>query len=151
MLIFLLPLTNQSYASSTQDKALHIKKLVNSAAKYLKKHGKMQTLCAFNHAHKLFPYNKTYIFAFVCNDKKNNGFVVLDPATPQYNFKQRADTPVIKEMLRKIKKNPQGIWYQYNWLNPKTRKIQSKRSYVIMMPKEKICLGSGYYSTKLSS
>lgn len=79
----------------------------------------------------------------VCNDGKNNGFVLSDPATPQYIFKNRLHTNLIHRFVEEA--TVKGTWFSYQWKNPLTQKPVVKHAYVIRIPAQKICLGSGYY------
>ena len=79
----------------------------------------------------------------VCNDGKNNGFVLSDPTTPEYTFKNRLHTKLIGEFVKQATKK--GTWFSYHWKNPVSKQYSHKHAYVVRIPQEKICLGSGYY------
>ena len=149
MLIFLTSIAvayaNLSTSNNNKQLAQQVKSFVNKAATYVKQHGKLNAVCAFHQKNGEFQKDEFYIFAFVCNDHHNNGFIVADPATPQYIFKNRSHTKVIKGMLKAIKKHPQGVWYKYQWIDPVNKKTVTKNSYIIMLPQETLCIGSGYY------
>ncbi|MCP4474624.1 MAG: hypothetical protein GY821_08700 [Gammaproteobacteria bacterium] len=137
------PVTYNTIKPSSQTE--RTEKLVHKAVAYVKKHGKMAAICEFNKLHGHFHHGSDYVFAFVCNNGASNGIFIADPITPQYNFTQQTDNPLITGMVKAIEKQPDGIWYQYCWYDPKTNQFEKKESYIKMIPEEHLCVGSGYY------
>jgi hypothetical protein len=120
-------------------------KLVRNAVARVKAVGRIKAACEFNKANKKTAKDGIYIFAYVCNDGKNDSFVIANGNlnlvyTNVYSIRNH-------QLFRKaLKKNPNGAWIDYSVRNPKTGKDQEKHSYIVELAEEKVCVGSGYYS-----
>lgn len=124
---------------------------VKQAAVLVGSQGRVAAACAFNDPKGHFQRGFQYIFAVTCGNPQDDGFIVADPATPQYNYTNRKN---ISPLIDKIVQDSYGVlqhsgkWYEYCWINPVTHEYHVKRSYVRMIPNERLCVGSGYYLRK---
>ena len=124
------------------------KNFVKKAAALVKRRGRVAASCAFNNPKGHFQRGYRYIFAVTCGNPEDDGFIVADPATPQYNYTNRTNkTPIVDEIVKDSYGILQhsGKWYEYCWINPATHEYHVKRTYVEMIPGERLCVGSGYY------
>lgn len=132
--------------SSKRDQVLkrRVVKLVNDAAKLVKEVGRVKAVCMFNAQNQRTQKGAPYLFAFVCNDGKNDS-IVLANKNFDFVFKNFYDNPNHIMFRRELKKNPNGVWVHYWVKNADTGKVEEKYSYLVMLPKYKICIGSGYF------
>jgi hypothetical protein len=124
---------------------------VRRAATLVAQRGRVAAACAFNDKKGRFQRGFQYIFAVTCGNPTDEGFIVADPATPEYNYTNRKkQSLIIKTIVEDSHQVLQqaGKWYEYCWVNPVTHESRLKRSYVMMIPKENLCVGSGYYFRK---
>jgi len=53
---------------------------------------------------------------------------------------------ILGEVYRFVHKASEtGTWFSYRWIDPTNQEHWLKHAYVIRLPSERICLGSGYY------
>lgn len=126
---------------------------VEQAARVVSKKGRVAAACEFNNVKGPFQRSFHYVFAVTCGNtnKDDDGFIIADPATPEYNYTNRKNKSlIIKKIIQDSHQilHSSGKWYEYCWMDPVTHKAELKRSYVIMVPKENLCIGSGYYLQK---
>ena len=118
--------------------------LVKKAAELVKKEGRVKAICAFNEQNKKAKPGAPFLFAFVCNDGKNDSIVLANRLT-HIVFTSLYNNPNHIKFRKALKKHPNGVWVSYTVTNPDSGKIENKLSYLVMLPKHKICIGSGYF------
>jgi hypothetical protein len=109
------------------------------AEKKVKKLGRIKAACFFNKFDETADVND-YVFAYVCNDGKNNHFVLANKIK-KLVFTNYYNHPNHVIMRAAYRKNPNGTWVEYP--NP-IKKGKKKYVYIKMLPKYKICIGSGF-------
>ncbi len=120
--------------------------LVNNMAGLVRKVGRIRAVCEINKYNRGTKKDEPYVFAFVCNDGKNDSFVLANKNIGIV-FTSLYQHPNHILFRRMLKKRPNGIWVSYRVNNPDTGKVGAKHSYVVMLRKYKICIGSGYYTS----
>lgn len=95
----------------------------------------------------------------IYRDSNNTGYfwindfkptMILNPIVPQLNGKYLGDYKdsdgiyVFNEMIKIIKKDGEGI-IKYKWLNPKSKKIENKLSYIFQFEPFNWIIGTGEY------
>jgi cytochrome c len=118
-------------------------KMVKSAASYLNTQGLEKALDAINDPKGAFFKGELYVFAFDLS-----GILLANPAKPDMVGQNVLDVPdstgkrFRREFIELAKRDGSG-WVDYKILNPKTKAIESKTSYI-----EKsgdVVLGCGIY------
>jgi len=109
------------------------------AEKKVKELGRIKAICLFNKFDETADVND-YIFAYVCNDGKNDHFVLANKVK-KFVFTNFYDNPNHVIMRAAYRKNPNGAWVEYP--NP-IKKGKKKHVYVKMLPKYKLCIASGF-------
>lgn len=139
--VFAQDATKQNYLQEKE----FVKKYVLYAKGYVEQNGKLKSVTDFNNAtHDA--YNRgLYIFGFVCGTKQMDGFTLINPASPERIFTDTSNDPIVQKLVQAALAAPEGVWVAYDWRNPKTQQVQQKMSFVIFLPKEQLCLGSGVY------
>lgn len=106
------------------------KAMVEKAYSYLKENGKTDTFTAISNPYGQFVKGDLYVLAIdfsgvILADGGNPGFVGVNLIA----LKDTSGKYLFKEMIETAKAKESG-WVEYNWLNPATKKIQPKRTYV---------------------
>ena len=74
---------------------------VKKAAVLVGERGRVTAACTFNDPKGHFQRGFQYIFAVTCGNHDDDGFIVADPATSQYNYTNRKNkSPIIKQILQ---------------------------------------------------
>ena len=86
-------------------------------------------------------------YFFLINSK---GTLLINKSVPQYVGKNETEIndPNVRLFVTKIKsrlKNQEGAFITYKWINPTSKKIEDKLSYVQRVPNSDWIVGSGFY------
>lgn len=115
-----------AYAAGPDD----AKAMVEKAHAYFKENGKTETFAAISNPHGQFVTGDLYVLVV-----DFNGTILADGGNPGFvgvnliGFKDTHGKYLFKEMIEKAKVEDSG-WVEYMWLNPATKKIQPKSTYV---------------------
>ncbi|MCX5826770.1 MAG: cache domain-containing protein [Deltaproteobacteria bacterium] len=126
------------YAGGTKAEA---KALVERAAEFLKANGKEKTLAEISKPEGQFDKGEVYVYAF---DMK--GTVLAHPKNPEligkntYNIPDEDGKFFRKDIIKLAKAKGSG-WVDYKYLNPETKKIGSKTTYVLRARDIILCCG----------
>jgi len=144
---FLLIAGTTVFAASVSNQQASVKAFALKAKQYVQTYGKYRAILAFNNPNGQFrPGGDRYIFAFVCGSKQNDGFNLADSPTVERQtvFESVINSqPFIQRIINSA--TTQGHWITYEWNDPLDNKSHVKHSYVIKLPKYRLCIGSGYY------
>lgn len=120
--------------------------LVKKGIAYIKEKGKDAAIKEFNNPKGLFVDGEFYIFAYDMND------VCLALPSKQAQVGKDltdladADGKLIFPEFHKVVESKSGAgWVDYKWMNPETKKIQDKSSYLMKVPGEAMFIGCGFY------
>ena len=136
--IFLSALTPPALGA---ENAMEAKALVEEAIAYYKTNGKEKALAEFSNPQGRFVKGDLYIFAY--NPK---GIIIAhggDPSLVGQDFTgvQDADGKYFAREFIKI--GPEGGWVDYKWMNYKTKKVETKTSYLKRI--DDVIVGCGTY------
>lgn len=134
-------LTTAAFAA-TPDQA---KAMVEKALAYAKANGPEKAYKEFNTPGSQFFEGELYIFVY--DMEGNNLALGGNPKMTGKNLlelKTADGKPLLKDFIEIIKGKGEG-WYDYKWVNPETKKIQDKRSYIKKIPGTNAFLGCGFY------
>jgi len=126
------------YASGTPAEA---KALAEKAAEFLKANGKEKTLAEISKPGGQFDKGEMYVYAF---DMK--GTVLAHPKNPGLIGKNRYNIPdedgkfFRKDIVELAKAKGSG-WVDYKYLNPETKKVENKTTYVLRAGDMILCCG----------
>jgi signal transduction histidine kinase len=123
------------------------KALVQKAAGYFKSQGKDKALVAFNDPKGEFVAGDLYLFVMDATDGKltmlAHGVNKALLGKPQIDVKDAEGKAFNREMVGMLEKASEG-WMTYMWPNPATKKIASKKSYVVKIGD--VVIGAGVYN-----
>ena len=137
-----LILTSAAFAGATPDQA---KVMVEKALTYVKAHGPEKAYKEFNTPGSTFFDGELYIFAY---DMEGNNLAL--GGNPKMTGKNLMDMKtadgklLIKDFIEIIKGKGEG-WYDYKWINPETKKMQDKTSFIKKIPGANAFVGCGFY------
>ena len=137
-LIGLFSFTGLSYASG-KDEA---KALVKRAAAYVKHQGKGKALAEISKPKGTFDKGELYVFAYDLQ-----GVIVAHPKNPELIGKNMIDVPDTegklfrREIVEKAKKKGSG-WVDYLYLNPETKEMEHKTTYLLRVDDIILCCGA---------
>lgn len=120
--------------------------LVKRGAAYVKEKGKVEALKEFNNPKGKFVDGEFYIFAYDMND-----VCLALPSKPAQVGKDLsdiadADGKLFFQDFHKVLESKTGAgWVDYKWMNPETKKIQAKTSYIMKIPGQDMFIGCGFY------
>jgi cytochrome c len=126
------------YAGGTQAEA---KALAEKAVEFLKANGKERTLAEISKPKGQFDKGEMYVYAF---DKQ--GTVLAHPKNPAvigrntYNVPDEGGKFFRKDIVELAKAKGSG-WVDYSYLNPETKKVGSKTTYVLKAGDIILCCG----------
>ena len=130
------------------NQANHIDKqiitLVNQAAAKVRHLGRIKATCEFNARNKTMGTTKPAIFAYVCNDDKNNGFV-LASGNLDVIYTNQNSAPHQAIFRDALHEKPSGTWVTYSVKNPINGKLEQKHSYIMELAQYKLFIGAGYF------
>lgn len=119
------------------------KTLVEKAHVYLKENGKAEAFTEISNPNGQFVKDGLYVFVVDFNGKN-----LADGGNPNFvgsnhmGFKDSNGKYFIKEMIQTAKTKGEG-WIEYMWLNPETKNIQPKITYVKKIKGMNAFIGSG--------
>ncbi|RNC68453.1 MAG: cache type 2 domain-containing protein [Desulfuromonadales bacterium] len=138
VLIGLFSFTGLSH-SSGKDEA---KALVKRAAAYLKYQGKGKALAEISKPRGTFDKGEMYVFAYDLQ-----GVMLAHPKNPELIGKNLIDIPdsegklFRREIVEKAKKKGFG-WVDYLYLNPETKEMEHKTTYLLRVDDIILCCGA---------
>lgn len=136
------PVTKQAPKTFAEYKARTIAR-VDWAEKKVKQLGRVKAVLFFNKFDQQAPVND-FIFAYVCNGGKNNDFILANKNLKTV-FVDLYDNPNHVKLRKAYKKQPNGAWVSYpNPIQVKGEQQKTKYAYVRVLPKYKLCIGSGF-------
>jgi len=120
--------------------------LIKKGAQFIKDNGKEAALKAFNDPKGAFVEGELYIFAYDMDD------VCLalysKPAQIGKDLSDITDADgkqFFKDFHKVIESKTGSGWVEYKWINPITKKIQDKQSFVMKIPGQNMYIGCGIY------
>lgn len=137
-----LALIASASAAATPEQA---QAMVEKAIAYINAHGADQAYKEFNTAGSEFFDGELYMFAY-----DFNGRALALGANPKVVGKDLIDMkaadgkPIIRDFIDLVKAKGEG-WYDYKWINPETKKVQDKTSYLKKVPGVDALVGCGIY------
>ena len=138
-LCFVLGLMFAPGAAASQKEA---KALVEKAAAFVKANGKDAALKEFSKAKGQFDKGELYVFAY-----DMNATIVAHPKNAKLIGKNLMDVPDTdgklfrKEIVETAKTKGAG-WVDYKYLNPETKKVEAKTTYVLKVGDIVLCCGA---------
>jgi len=138
-LSFVLGLVFAPGAAASQKDA---KALVEKAAAFVKANGKDAALKEINKAKGQFDKGELYVFAY-----DMNATMVAHPKNAKLIGKNLMDVPDTdgklfrKEIVETAKTKGSG-WVDYKYLNPETKKVEAKTTYVLKAGDIVLCCGT---------
>ena len=138
--IFFICAATAVYAAESKEDA---KALVEKAAAFVKAQGKDKALAEFNKPKGQFDKGELYIFVY---DMKAT--VLAHPKNPKLIGKNLLDVPdssgkLFRKEAVELAKTKGSGWIDYKYLNPSTKKVESKTSYIEKVGD--VILGCGTY------
>lgn len=120
--------------------------LVKRGFAYIKEKGKDAAIKEFNNPKGIFVEGEFYIFAYdmgdVCLALPSKQAQVGKDLTEIVD----ADGKLFFAEFHKVMESKSGSgWVDYKWMNPETKKIQAKTSFVMKVPGEDMYIGCGFY------
>ena len=118
------------------------KALVEKAAAFVKANGKDAALKEFSKAKGQFDKGELYVFAY-----DMNATIVAHPKNPKLIGKNLLDVPDTdgkffrKEIMETARTKGSG-WVDYKYLNPETKKVEAKTTYVLKAGDIVLCCGT---------
>jgi cytochrome c len=138
-LCFVLGLVFASGAMASQKEA---KALVEKAAAYVKANGKDAAIKEFSKAKSQFDKGDLYVVAY-----DMSATIVAHPKNPKLIGKNLMDVPDTdgklfrKEIVETAKTKGSG-WVDYKYLNPETKKVEAKTTYILKVGDLVLCCGA---------
>jgi cytochrome c len=136
--IGLVVLTSLAYASGKDD----AKALVKRAAAYVEYQGKEKAIAEMSKPRGMFNMGEMYVFAYDLQ-----GVMLAHPKNPELIGKNLINEPdnegklFRKEIVEKAKTKGSG-WVDYVYLNPETKGIEHKTTYIQKVGDIIICCGA---------
>lgn len=126
--LFFVGVVGLSYASASQAEA---KALAEKAAAFLKANGKDKTLAELSKGKGQFDKGETYVFAYDVT-----ATVIAHPKNAKLIGKNLADVPdsdgkMFRKEIVELAKTKGSGWVDYKYLNPETKKVEPKTTYVL--------------------
>lgn len=121
------------------------KQLVEKTEQFYKANGRDKTLAAVTDKNGGFVDGDLYIFAY-----SEDGVIIGhggNPALVGKNFWDMKDTGGVffaREFIKTAGAKPEGGWVDYSWVNPNSKKIETKQSFVKKIG-ENLIVGCGAY------
>jgi len=138
-LCFVFGLAFAPVAAASQKDA---KALVEKAAAFLKANGKDAAIKEISKAKGQFDKGELYVFAY-----DMSATIVAHPKNPKLIGKNLMDVPDTdgklfrKEIVETAKTKGSG-WVDYKYLNPETKKVEAKTTYVLKAGDIVLCCGT---------
>lgn len=138
--VFFMGTVTAVYAAGSREDA---KALVEKAAAFVKAQGKDKALAEFSKPKGQFDKGELYIFVY---DMKAT--VLAHPKNPKIIGKNLLDVPdssgkLFRKDAVELAKTKGSGWIDYQYLNPDTKKVEHKTSYIEKV--DDIIIGCGTY------
>lgn len=136
-------LIGNSFASSERGSAAEAMTLVKKASSYLKSSGKDKAFAEFSNVKGQFVDRDLYIFVI-----DQSGKMLAHGANPKLidkpvlELKDVENKQFIKEFISVANSKGEG-WIDYKWVNPVTKQIEAKSTYVQKI--DELIIGCGIY------
>ncbi len=137
--LFAIVLLSTACLSVTPDEA---KALVDKAAAFLKANGKDKTLAEISKPKGQFDKGDLYVFAYDLAIT-----VIAHPKNPKLIGKNLIEVPdsdgkYFRKDILEIAKTKGSGWVDYKYLNPETKKVEPKTTYVLKVNDVLLCAGA---------
>lgn len=142
MALALFAILAPALAAGADDPRQEAKALVEAAAAFLKANGKEATLAECNKAGGQFDKGDLYVFAYDLT-----ATIVAHPKNPKLVGKNLMEVPDTdgkqfrKEIVSTAKASGFG-WVDYKYLNPESKKVEAKTTYLQMSGDIVLCCGT---------
>jgi cytochrome c len=128
-----------SFASSSQTDA---KALVDNAATFFKSNGKEKALTEFSKSKGTFDKGDLYVFAYDLN-----ATIVAHPKNAKLIGKNLLEVPdtdgkFFRKEIVEVAKNKGSGWVDYKYMNPETKKVEHKTTYILRVEDTIVCCGA---------
>ena len=138
-LSFVLGLVFASGAAASQKDA---KALVEKAAAFAKANGRDAALKEISKAKGQFDKGDLYVFAYDLN-----AVIIAHPKNPKLIGKNLMDVPdtdgkLFRKEIAETAKTKGSGWVDYKYLNPETKKVEAKTTYVLKVGDIVLCCGT---------
>jgi hypothetical protein len=136
-----LPTATVAYHGSKEEAVT----LVQRALQHIRQVGLEQALADFKRPGNSFQDHELYVFVY---DFQGNNLANSIPIElPAVNLKdvRSADGKLVIQQMIEMSKTSGGGAFEYDWINPETRTVQSKISYFRRIPDFEGFVGCGYY------
>jgi len=139
VMAFVVGLGASSFASSSQT---DVKALVEKAATFFKSNGKEKALAEFSKSKGAFDKGDLYVFAY-----DMSATVVAHPKNGKLIGKNLLEVPdtdgkYFRKEIVDVAKNKGSGWVDYKYLNPETKKVEHKTTYLLRVDDTIICCGA---------
>jgi cytochrome c len=126
-------------ASSSQADA---KALVEKAATFFKSNGKDKALTEFSQSKGPFDKGDLYVFAY-----DMNATIVAHPKNSKLIGKNLLEVPdtdgkLFRKEIVEVAKSKGSGWVDYKYMNPETKKVEHKTTYVLRVEDAIVCCGA---------
>ena len=118
--------------------------MVKNAAVYVKSHGVKKAVKDINDPAVPFVKGALYVFAY-----DTNGTMLAHPMNPALVGKNMVDVPDLdgtyfrKRIVAMAREHASG-WVDYKYRNPKTKKLENKKTFVLKVGSLILCCGTYY-------
>jgi signal transduction histidine kinase len=136
---FMACLVVSALASSSQADA---KALVEKAATFVKSNGKEKALAEFSKAKGAFDKGDLYVFAY-----DMSATIVAHPKNAKLIGKNLLEVPdtdgkLFRKEIVDVAKTKGSGWVDYKYMNPETKKVEHKTTYVLRVEDTIVCCGA---------
>jgi cytochrome c len=133
-----------SFSSSAMARGMadEAKSMVQEGADYIKANGKEKSIEQFNNPAGKFVRGDLYIFVYALTD----GTMLAHPINPKLVGQNLTNVPdpdgklYRKDILELAKAKGDG-WVEYKYLNPETKKMEDKTTYLLKVDDMILCCG----------
>jgi cytochrome c len=128
-----------AFASSSQADA---KALVEKAATFFKSNGKEKALAEFSKSKGTFDKGDLYVFAY-----DMTATIVAHPKNAKLIGKNLFEVPdtdgkLFRKEIVEVAKSKGSGWVDYKYMNPETKKVEHKTTYVLRVEDAIVCCGA---------
>ena len=139
VLTLILGFVVSAFASGSQADA---KALVEKAATFFKSNGKEKALAEFSKSKGTFDKGDLYVFAY-----DMNATIVAHPKNVKLIGKNLLEVPdtdgkLFRKEIVEVAKNKGSGWVDYKYMNPETKKVEHKTTYVLRVEDTIVCCGA---------
>jgi signal transduction histidine kinase len=139
LVTLIMGLVVSAFASGSQADA---KVLVEKAVTFLKSNGKEKALTEFSKSKGTFDKGDLYVFAY-----DMNATIVAHPKNAKLIGKNLLEVPdtdgkLFRKEIVEVAKNKGSGWVDYKYMNPETKKVENKTTYVLRVEDTIVCCGA---------